>query len=74
MLEAGDDVGLDLRRAAALYQRACDLNDPRGCARLGSMYQDGRGVNEDRARADALFSRACFLAVRQRCQDVVRTE
>jgi TPR repeat protein len=73
LLETGDEVvTVDLPRAAQAYQRACDLNDARGCARLGGMYQDGRGVREDRNRADALFRRACDIGTDDVCRERAR--
>ncbi|MFO0603318.1 MAG: serine/threonine-protein kinase [Polyangiales bacterium] len=47
----------DAARAADRFQRACDLRDAAGCARLGDVLARGRG--RDVARASAAYERAC---------------
>ena len=57
---AGDAVvAKDYPRAKLLGERACDHDDPRGCANLGVLYQDGLGVPVDKARSVGLFAKAC---------------
>jgi len=46
-------VPKDDKRAAALYARACDLGDAKGCYNAGIMAEEGRGVARDLARAIA---------------------
>jgi hypothetical protein len=46
-------------KAAALYERACELSLPQACHRAGELYRDGKGVTPDDARARALFERGC---------------
>lgn len=49
---------VDIERAIALYQRACDLGAGVGCFNLGLMYEFGSGVTPDPARAQAHYDRA----------------
>lgn len=46
-------------KAAALYERACELGLPQACHRAGELYRDGKGVAPDEARARALFESGC---------------
>ena len=54
---AGQGVAADPARAAQLFERACDLRDFSGCARLGDVLARGRG--RDVSRASAAYQRAC---------------
>jgi TPR repeat protein len=49
----------DLERAEALYRRACDDKNPRGCFRLGKMHDLGKGIAKDQKRAVDLYRMAC---------------
>jgi TPR repeat protein len=49
----------DDKRAAALYAKACDLGDAKGCYNAGIMAEEGRGVARDLARAIARYEEAC---------------
>jgi hypothetical protein len=49
----------DLVRAAADYERGCDLGSSTACTNLGFLYERGRGVAEDQARAVALYQQGC---------------
>jgi hypothetical protein len=49
----------DPRRAAALYQRACDGHLALACSNLGLMYQHGAGLLKDATHAGVLFDRSC---------------
>jgi Sel1 repeat len=55
------DAGKDESRAAALYEHACDMNDPASCMFAGHMSEYGRGVRKDDAKAARLYGRACDL-------------
>ncbi len=44
-------------RANALYQKGCDLQHGRSCARLARNYLDGTGVAQDVERALELYRR-----------------
>ncbi|MFT3772100.1 MAG: serine/threonine-protein kinase [Minicystis sp.] len=66
--ERGDGLPRDLARAAALYRKACDGDDPAGCAGLGRLVRAGSGgLDRDPARAVALFRRACDGGVARGC-------
>lgn len=54
----------DLARAEALFQRACDAGDGRGCARLA-----WRRMKKQPDRALSLFERACDLGDLEACFD-----
>lgn len=49
---------VDPRRAAELYQAASDGGDVAATTNLGSLYRDGRGVEQSDAKAVALFRQA----------------
>jgi hypothetical protein len=45
--------------AADLFTRACDGDEPWGCAMLGFAYADGEGVATDAAAARRVMEKAC---------------
>jgi hypothetical protein len=49
----------DLRKAVALYTRACDHGWTSSCEPLGDLYAKGQGVAADAKRAAALYERVC---------------
>lgn len=53
---AGD---VDSEHARALYEKACSLRDPGGCAGLGNMMYMGVGGIRDRSRAVRLLQESC---------------
>lgn len=63
----GEFVRPDLRRAAILYARACDADDPVGCNNLGAMRALGEGSHHDEAEAKVLFTKACSYGSREGC-------
>lgn len=48
-------------KAAALFSKACDLDDAEGCLNLGRVYQAGSGVVRDTGRAAASYRRALAI-------------
>jgi membrane associated rhomboid family serine protease len=46
-------------KAAALFRRACDGGTGMACAKLGYLYEFGRGVPKDLLQSQALAKRAC---------------
>ena len=50
----GDD-----NKAVALWRKACDGGDARGCTNLGFMYEKGQGVTQDDAQALSLYRQGC---------------
>ena len=59
--------GLDVGRAARLYQKGCDGGDGRGCNNLALMYTMGIGVAINKDRAASLFHKGCELGYPQAC-------
>jgi TPR repeat protein len=57
----GHGVEQDETHAAALYEHACDLNDPFGCVFAGQMSEFERGVRKDDGKAARFYERACNL-------------
>ncbi|WP_342370458.1 SEL1-like repeat protein [Helicobacter pylori] len=44
------------------------LNNGRGCATLGDLYDDGKGVEKDLTKATYFYSKACKLGDRKACE------
>src|SRR6185436_13229381 len=60
LLERGEGVPQDAFGATRLYGEACKKNEFSACARLGVMYEEGRGGSGVRKKgARELFERAC---------------
>jgi uncharacterized protein len=71
MYENGtNNLGKDEARAAALYGQACSGGYTPSCAKLGFLYQMGRGVNKDVMRAVALYAQACTPAGTTGCNNL----
>ncbi|WRD63354.1 sel1 repeat family protein [Helicobacter pylori] len=51
----------DFSKARKYFEKACDLNNGRGCSNLGVLYQNGQGVEKYLTKAAYLYSRACEL-------------
>lgn len=67
--EASDATDDDLRLAARLFQRACDLGHAPACNNLGLAYEGARGVPQDHERAMAAFERACSNGFAEGCSN-----
>jgi TPR repeat protein len=52
---------IDVAKAAALYQKACDGGMTVGCTNLGLAYKDGRGVERDVVKTATLFQKAATV-------------
>src|SRR5258708_21668247 len=65
LLEHGTDA--DVPRAVTLERDACARGNALGCANLGELYHDGRGVERDIARAFALAGQACDAQQEHAC-------
>ena len=52
------DTG-DEQRAAQIWQQACETGETRGCARIGFLYQSGKGVEQDDAKAAKFYEKNC---------------
>lgn len=57
--QKGPERQVDLRHARALYDHACDLKDPAGCAGLGNMMYAGLGGSRNRTQAAQLLQESC---------------
>ncbi|WP_342373667.1 hypothetical protein [Helicobacter pylori] len=44
------------------------MNNGRGCATLGDLYDDGKGVEKDLTKATYFYSKACKLGDRKACE------
>ncbi len=51
----------DFSKAKKYFERACGLNNGRGCGALGVLYEDGQGVEKNLTKASQYFSKACGL-------------
>ncbi len=51
----------DFSKARKYFEKACDLNNGRGCSNLGVLYQNGQGVEKDLIKATYFYSKACEL-------------
>ena len=52
--DAGDE-----QKAAKIWLKACEAGEVRGCARIGFLYQSGKGVEQDDAKASKFYEKAC---------------
>lgn len=59
----------DLKLAARLFQRACDLGHGPACNNLGLAYEGARGMPQDHERAMVAFERACSLGFAEGCSN-----
>ncbi len=58
----------DFSKARKYFEKACDLNNGRGCSNLGALYYNGDGVKQDSKKAVALFEKACKLGYKKACE------
>src|SRR5262249_34041389 len=63
----GAGVHEDHAKALALFGRACDGGDPRGCHELALSYEGGEGVPRDTEHAERLYRRACDGGLQEAC-------
>ena len=49
----------DVEKANDLAKKACDASEARGCVRLGFLYKNGKGVEQDDAKASKFYEKAC---------------
>ena len=60
----------DYAKAAKLYDKACKLKSPIGCAFLGAFYRDGCGVKQSYEKAAEIFTKACEIDSGNGCYDL----
>jgi TPR repeat protein len=65
-------VFVNLRKAAALYERGCDANIAHACVRLAQAYWDPDWKGYDKKKRDQLRGRACDLGDAQSCANLGR--
>ncbi|GAA9626502.1 hypothetical protein HpVa146_02600 [Helicobacter pylori] len=51
----------DFSKARKYFEKACDLNNGRGCNGLGVLYRDGQGAEKNLTKVSQYFSKACEL-------------
>jgi len=69
----GRGVEQNYQKAAALYQKACDLDGVVGCNILASNYRDGtEDMPQNYEKAISLFQRSCTLGDPSACEDLVK--
>ncbi|RVY15589.1 sel1 repeat family protein [Helicobacter pylori] len=58
----------DFSKARKCFERACGLNNGRGCNNLGVLYRDGQGVEKNLTKAAQYISKACKLGDQKACE------
>ncbi|GAA9183625.1 hypothetical protein Taiwan55_01190 [Helicobacter pylori] len=58
----------DFTQARKYFERACGLNNGRGCNGLGVLYYNGEVVEKDLIKAAQFYSKACKLGDRKACE------
>lgn len=58
----------DFSKAKGYFEKACGLNNGGGCATLGMLYDDGKGVEKNLTKAAQYFSKACKLGNQKACE------
>ncbi len=51
----------DFSKARKYFERACGLNNNKGCFNLGALYQNGQGVEKDLIKVAYFYTKACDL-------------
>ncbi len=69
--QKGNAGDIDLDHARALYEHACSLDDPGGCAGLGNMMYMGLGGSRDRPRAVELLQDSCSAEYEWACTRLI---
>ncbi|GAA9130044.1 hypothetical protein Taitung69_05070 [Helicobacter pylori] len=57
----------DFSKARKYFEKACGLNNGRGCNGLGVLYEYGQGVEKDLTKAAQFYSKACDLNNNKGC-------
>ncbi|WQV82182.1 sel1 repeat family protein [Helicobacter pylori] len=58
----------DFSKARKYFERACGLNNGRGCNNLGVLYRDGQGIEKNLTKAAYFYSKACKLGDQEACE------
>jgi TPR repeat protein len=65
--EFGHGAPVDLGKALAFYERACDEGYMGGCYNVAVTVENGRGTPRDEARAAALYLKVCEAGSQVAC-------
>lgn len=69
----GRGIAKDLVKAYASFELACSLDEPRGCANLGSFYEKGEGGKpQDLTKARQYYEHGCKGGNKWGCDQVKR--
>ncbi|MEM9628174.1 MAG: tetratricopeptide repeat protein [Pseudomonadota bacterium] len=69
MLEGIDNVAAQ-KESVAYFQKSCDLDHGRACAKIGYLYATGEGaVAQDFEKAITAYKRGCSAGFEVACQD-----
>lgn len=63
----------DYAQANALFSKACDSGNAKGCFDLGKIYEHGTGIAENKYKASALYAQACRGGVSLGCSSMALT-
>ncbi len=63
--------GEDFKKAEFYFRRACNLNEPRGCTNLATLYYHGfNGIEQDYNEAIKYYKKACDLDEPTACHNL----
>ncbi|WP_291951219.1 tetratricopeptide repeat protein, partial [Campylobacter sp.] len=65
-------VKKDNFKAVEYFEKACELDNGRGCYNIGIMYENGKGVKKDIPKALEYFGKTCDLRIDKGCQAYAR--
>ncbi|WQS14992.1 sel1 repeat family protein [Helicobacter pylori] len=58
----------DFSKTKEYFEKACGLNNGRGCNGLGILYRDGQGAEKNLTKASQYVSKACKLGFQEACE------
>jgi TPR repeat protein len=68
MVEKGEGVEADPKRAVSLLTRGCESGSADACYRAAQAFDMGRGVARDRQRAATLYRQGCDAGNEDACK------
>ena len=71
--QQGKGVAKDGRKAAHLYELACDKGSTRGCKGIAILLSTGVSIPFDEARALKFYQRGCYLGDKWACGAVAQS-
>ncbi|KNE03829.1 tetratricopeptide repeat protein [Helicobacter pylori] len=57
----------DFTRAKEYFEKACELNDAKGCYALAAFYNEAKGVAKDEKQMTESLKKACELGLKEAC-------